>query len=170
MANSAPSLMGASLTILFILDINVKIRHNCQQEVRHMKTMSLLLVAIVITGCSEAAKPPRDAAMEAATARMSIASGDNVPGNPQYVTLGKVRAHCMENPQASYITATDIIADGDDLQQAAYRKYGSQVDAIVDANIFHVSNYKQRYPLFYDEGHFECEGTAVHFRESKQHE
>jgi len=128
-----------------------------------MKTMSLLLVAMVITACSEAAKPPREAAMEAATARMFIASGDSVPGDPQYVTLGKVRAHCMENPEASYITATDIIADGDDLQQAAYRKYGSQVDAIVDANIFHVSNYKQRSPLFYDEGHFECGGTAVHF-------
>jgi len=129
-----------------------------------MKTMSLLLVAMVITACSEAAKPPREAAMEAATARMFIASGDSVPGDPQYVTLGKVRAHCMENPEASYITATDIIADGDDLQQAAYRKYGSQVDAIVDANIFHVSNYKQRSPLFYDEGHFECEGIAVHFQ------
>ena len=126
--------------------------------------MSLLLVAIVIMGCSEAAKPTRDAAMEAATARMVIASGDNVPGNLQYVTLGKVRSHCMENPQASYVTATDIIADGDDLQQAALREYGSQVDAVVDANIFHVSNYKQRYPLFYDEGHFECEGTAVHFQ------
>ena len=129
-----------------------------------MKTVSLLLVAILITACSEAAKPPRDTAMEAASARVFVASGDNVSGNPLYVTLGKVRAHCMENPQASYITATDIIADGDDLQQAAYRKYGSQVDAIVDANIFHVGNYKQRYPLFYDEGHFECEGTAVHFK------
>ena len=31
-----------------------------------MKTMSLLLVAITIASCSEAAKPPRDAAMEAA--------------------------------------------------------------------------------------------------------
>jgi hypothetical protein len=129
-----------------------------------MKKMSLLLVAITIAGCSEAAKPPRDAAMDASTARMVIASGDNVPGSPQYVTLGKVRAHCMENPQASYVTATDIIGDSDDLQQAAYREYGSQVDAVVDANIFHVSNYKQAYPLLYDEGHFECEGNAVHFQ------
>ena len=129
-----------------------------------MKTMSLLLGAIVITGCSAAAKVPRDAAMDAVTARTVVASGENVSGSPQYATLGKVRAHCMENPEASYVTATDIIADGDDLQQAAYRKYGSQVDAIVDAYIFHVSNYKQPYPLLYDDGHFECEGTAVHFQ------
>jgi hypothetical protein len=129
-----------------------------------MKKMSLLLVALIIASCSEAAKPSRDAAMEAATARMVIASGEKVPGNPQYVTLGKVRARCMENPQASYVTATDIIADGNDLQQAAFREYGSEVDAIVDANIFHVSNYEQRYPSFYDEGHFECEGTAIHFQ------
>ena len=128
-----------------------------------MKTMSLLLMAIAITACSEAAKPPRDVAIGSATARMFIASGDNVPGDLQYVTLGKVRAHCMENPQASYITAIDIIADGDDIQLAAYREYGSQVDAIVDVDIFHVSNYKEHYPLSYDEGHFECEGTAVHF-------
>jgi hypothetical protein len=132
-----------------------------QQEVRIMKKMSLLLVALIITACSEAAKPPRDAAMEAATARISIASGDNVPVNPQYVTLGQVRAHCMETPQA--VTAADIIADGDDLRQAAYRKYGSQVDAIVDANKYHVRNYQQIFPLFDYESYLECEGTAVHF-------
>jgi hypothetical protein len=32
-----------------------------------MKQISMLFVAVVIAGCSEAAKPPRDAAMVAAT-------------------------------------------------------------------------------------------------------
>ena len=101
-----------------------------------MKTMSLLLMAIAITACSEAAKPPRDVAIGSATARMFIASGDNVPGDLQYVTLGKVRAHCMENPQASYITAIDIIADGDDIQLAAYREYGSEVERLLMSTYF----------------------------------
>lgn len=83
---------------------------------------------------------------------MAIASGDSVSGSPQYDTLGTVRARRRENPQASYKAATDIIADGDDLQLAAYRKYESQIDAIVNANLFHVSNYEERYFLSHDEG------------------
>jgi hypothetical protein len=42
-----------------------------------MKKLSSLFVDIVITACSEAAKPARDAAMAAANARMMIASIDN---------------------------------------------------------------------------------------------
>ncbi len=95
-----------------------------------------MLVAIVITGCSEASQPPRDTAMEAATARMSIAIGADVPGNRQYLTLGKVRAHCMENPQASCVTATEIFADDDDLQQAAYREVGSEVELLLMPTYF----------------------------------
>ena len=132
-----------------------------------MKKLSLLVLGILITGCAQAARPAHDAAMEASTGRMVIASRAAVPGHSQYLILGKVRSYCTENPGASYITATDIIADGTDLQRAAHQTYGNEVDAIVDANIFHVSNYAQRYPLFYDEGHFECEATAVHFQDER---
>jgi len=138
-----------------------------REEVTQMKKLSILVLGILITGCAQAARPAHEAAMETSTARMVIASDGTVEGHSQYVTLGKVRTRCMEDPAASYVTATDIIADGNDLQRAAYQTYGNEVDAIVDANIFHVSNYAQRYPLFYDEGHFECEGTAVHFQDAR---
>jgi hypothetical protein len=121
-----------------------------------MKTLSLLLMAIVITACSEAV------AMEAPTSRIVITSGDSIAGHSQFVILGKVRAHCMENPKDSDITAADVIADGN-LQRSAYRAYGSQVDAIVQANVFYVSHRTLVNPLFDAEGHLECEGTAIHF-------
>ena len=50
-------------------------------------------------------------------------------------------------------------------KQAAYRTYGSQADAIVDADMFYVIDYAERFPLFDKEGHLECEGTAIHFQE-----
>jgi len=122
-----------------------------------MKNLSLLLVAIVITACSEAV------AMDAPTSRIVITSGDSVPGHSQFIILGKVRAHCIENSsRASHVTAADVIADGA-LQRSAYRAYGSQVDAIVEANLLYVSHPTLVNPLFDAEGHFECEGTAIHF-------
>lgn len=121
-----------------------------------MKNLSLLLVAIVITACSEAV------AMDAPTSKIVITSGDSIPGHSQFVILGKVRAQCMENSRSSHITAADVIADGA-LQRSAYRAYGSQVDAIVEANLLYVSHPTLVNPLFDAEGHFECEGTAIHF-------
>jgi hypothetical protein len=121
-----------------------------------MKTLSLLLVAIVITACSEAV------AMDACTSKIVITSGDSIPGHSQFVILGKVRAHCMDNSRSSHVTAADVIADGA-LQRSAYRAYGNQVDAIVEANLLYVSHPTLVNPLFDAEGHFECEGTAIHF-------
>lgn len=128
-----------------------------------MKKLSLLLTAVVITACSEAAKPPRDADTGGVSPRIIIGSGDSIPGHSRYVTLGKVRAHCMKNPEAGYITAADVIAGGE-LERSAYRTYGSQVDAIVQIDISYVTDYAQWSSLFDYEGHhFECEGTAIHF-------
>jgi hypothetical protein len=127
-----------------------------------MKTLSLLLVAILITACSAAAQPANDTQMEGGAARIIIASGDSIPGHSQFVTLGKVRARCMQDPEAGNITAADVIADGN-LQRSAYRTYGSQVDAIIETNMFYVTG-KKRLPLFDHEGHLECEGTAIHFQ------
>ena len=128
-----------------------------------MKTLSLFLSAIVLSACSQAAKPQMDAATQAAASRISIANGDNVPGHSQYVTLGRVHALCEENPNASYITIVDIARDTDDLQKAAYREYGSQVDAIVDPDVHYGRNKGPWNP--YSHADFECEGTAAHFQQ-----
>jgi hypothetical protein len=130
-----------------------------------VKKLSLLVLGILITACAGAAKPAPQAATEASSTRMIITGADTVPGHSQYLTLGKVRAKCMENSAAGHLTAGDIIADANGLSQAAYRTYGSQVDAIVDADMFYVIDYGQRYPLFDKEGHLECQGTAIHFQE-----
>jgi hypothetical protein len=131
-----------------------------------MKKLTLLVLIILVAGCGEAVKTEnavreRDANMEAAAAKMVVTRDTDVPGHPHTVQLGKVRGHCLQNPEAN-----DIIPTGDNLRQAAYRKYGSQVDAIVDANIFHV-NDDYSPAAGGTQGHFECEGTAVHFADIK---
>jgi hypothetical protein len=133
-----------------------------------VKRLSLLILAIIIIACGEAAKTEdsvraRDAAMDAATSKMIVTQGNDLPSHSPYVTLGKVRGHCLENPEAN-----DIIATGDDLRQAAYRKFGGRVDAIVDAGAFHINDdYTPEAPPGSDVGHFECEGIAVHFADGK---
>ena len=132
-----------------------------------MKRLSLIVLAIFMTACGEVAKEEaavrtRDAAMDAATTKMIVTRASNVAGHSQYVTLGKVRGHCLQDPEAN-----DVIPSGDNLRQGAYRKYGNQVDAIVDASAVHINDdYTPEAPGTAS-GHFECEGTAVHFADSK---
>ena len=133
-----------------------------------MKRLSWLALAIVLTACSEVAKTEnqlraRDAAMEAVTAKMIVTREDAVPGHSEYVMLGEVRGHCEDNPEA------DDVVLGDDLEEAAYRKYGAQVDAILDASAFYNNDdYSPEFEPGKAEGHFECQGTAVHFSDGKQ--
>ena len=130
-----------------------------------MKKLLLIVLAIVMTACAEVAKTEnavraRDAAMDAATAKMIVTRGTDVPGHPNYVKLGKAHGHCLQNPEAN-----DVIPAGDNLREAAYRQYGSQADAIVNASAYFVNDdYSpaQQQPVS-QQGHFECEGTAVHF-------
>jgi hypothetical protein len=121
----------------------------------------MLILAVVVGGCGQAetAIRTRDAAMESATAKMIVTRGTDISGHPQFVELGKVRGHCLQDPEAN-----DTVPNGDNLREAAYRKYGSQVDAIVGANAFHVNDdYTPVTDPGTASGHFECEGTAVHF-------
>ena len=127
-----------------------------------MKTISLLILGIFATACAESAQPAHYSATEASSTRVIITSADTVSGHSQYLTLGSVRAKCMENPAAGHISAADVIADANGLRQAAFRTYGSRVDAIVDADLSYVVDYGHRY-LFDQEGHLECQGTAIHF-------
>ena len=129
-----------------------------------MKKLVLLVFVLAMVACGEAANvenkvEARDAAMDAATAKMIVTRGNSVAGHAQYTSLGKVHGHCMADPEAD-----DIIATGDNLRQAAYRKYGAQVDAIVDASAYHVNDdFSPVAASTGGVGHFECDGTAVHF-------
>lgn len=132
-----------------------------------MKKLVLIVLAVAMAACGEAAKvenkvEARDAAMDAATTKMVVTRGSNVAGHAQVVSLGKVHGHCMADPEAN-----DIIATGDNLRQAAYRKYGSQVDAIIDASAYHVNDDYTPEVAGSAAGHFECDGTAVHFAETQ---
>jgi hypothetical protein len=136
-----------------------------QQEVRYMKKLSLLILGMLIVGCAEAVTPADHPAVQASSASMIVTGEHAVPGHSQYVTLGTVQAKCLENSALGHLTASDLIADANGLKQAAYRTYGSQADAIVDADVFYVIDYAERFPLLDQQGHLECEGTAIHFQE-----
>ena len=123
-----------------------------------------LLMATVLVACGEVVTAhndihARDAAMEAATAKMIVTEGNDVAGHSRYLALGKVRGHCLTDSHAD-----DIIAHGDNLKEAAYRKYGSDVNAIVDASAIHINDdYDPEAPPDLPTGHYDCEGIAVHF-------
>ncbi len=123
-------------------------------------------VLLVLTGCGEvkheeAEVQARDAAMNAATKRMIVVTGTDVPGHPNYVTLGSVQGYCEKKPNGD-----DQVIAGDSIRQAAYRKYGDRADAIVQSTAWFVPEggmtsgvYEPYTPM----GHFECSGTAVSF-------
>src|SRR5262249_10592318 len=95
----------------------------------------------------------RDAAMDAATQRMIVERSDRVPGHPNVVELGKVEGYCERTPEGN-----QQIIEGDSVKEAAYRKYGDRVDAIVGASAHFVPTGDRS-----GDGHFECTGTAVSF-------
>jgi hypothetical protein len=131
-----------------------------------MKKLSLLVLAFIVAACGEAAKvhsaaEARDASMDAATAKMIVTTQATVPGHSQVVTLGKVQGRCGANPEAN-----EIIPSGDNLRQAAFRKYGDQVDAVVNASSVTIHNELIVDPGSTSASYNECSGTAVHFSAS----
>jgi len=131
-----------------------------------MKRLALLILAMAMMACGEAAKVQNaaeagDAGMDAATAKMIVTRADNVPGRTQ-VALGKVQGRCGTNPEAN-----EVIPSGDNLRQAAYRKYGAQVDGIVNASSVQINNEIIKDPDSTSASYTECSGTAVHFSDSK---
>ena len=129
-----------------------------------LKPVWPLAMATMLMACGEVvtahnAIHARDAAMEAATAKIIVTEGSDVTGHSRNRALGKVQGHCLTTAQAD-----DIIASGDNLKEAAYRKYGSQVNAIVNANAVHINDdYTPEAPPDSPVGHYDCEGTAVNF-------
>jgi hypothetical protein len=131
-----------------------------------MKTLLIGVLAAALAGCAqvenrEQAVRARDAAMQAAAQRMIVTRQPNIPAHPTYTVLGNVQGYCRNDPEAD-----DIVPEGDNLREAAYRKYGNNVDAILGAHSWFVpnANYIQGATQpDVNTGHFECAGTAVHF-------
>lgn len=101
--------------------------------------------------------------MDAATAKMIVTRDATVPGHSQIVALGKVQGRCTANPEAN-----EAIPSGDNLRQAAFRKYGTQVNAIVNASSVQMNNELIKDPDSTSGSYSECSGTAVHFADDKQ--
>jgi hypothetical protein len=99
-------------------------------------------------------------ALSAAIKKIQVVSHDKVKGHPDYTKLGPAQGFCFNIPNS---TGGQLV-HGDGLKAAAYRKYGDQVDAIINTTIFFVSDDETAISEPYTEnGYFECAGTAVHF-------
>ena len=130
-----------------------------------MRLVLLIVATIALAGCAGVEQDVSNLqheqdAISAAIKKIKVVHGPNVKSNPQYVVLGRTEGYCFNRPNS---TGGQVI-HGDGLRAAAYRKYGDQVNAIVNTSVWFVSD--DDYPALdpYDEGgYFECAGTAVHF-------
>jgi hypothetical protein len=127
-----------------------------------------LAIVMVFGGCAEEQHLDQDVtelhqrqdALSATIKKIQVVSKDTVKGHPQYTKLGSVQGYCFNTPGS---TGGQVV-HGDGLRAAAYRKYGDQVDAIVDTTIYFVADDASAVSEPYSEGgYFECAGTAVHF-------
>jgi hypothetical protein len=89
--------------------------------------------------------------MDAAVKRIVEVSGPTIPGHPNYVVLGPVNGYCEGSPEGN-----QEIITGDSVKEAAVRKYGTRVDAIINSNAAYVATGGGT-------GYRECMGTAVSF-------
>jgi len=130
-----------------------------------MRLVLLIVAVIALGGCAGVEQDvshlqQEQDAISAATKKIKVVHGANVKGNPQYTALGRAEGYCFNRPNS---TGGQVI-HGDGLRAAAYRKYGDQVDAIVNTSVWFVSDDDYGAYEPYDEGgYFECAGTAVHF-------
>jgi hypothetical protein len=136
-------------------------------EANEVKKLALLGLMLAIAGCGsvkkeEATIRSRNAEMEAAAQKMIVTRSTSVDGHPRVTDLGPVQARCGNDP-----TGQDTFPQ-DNLREAAYRKYGDQVNAITNAyGWFVVGNAASEVSEpGSSQGHFECSGTAVHFAEA----
>jgi hypothetical protein len=134
---------------------------------RRTATRWALLMMILLWGCASVAPPgvqqraaevrERTAKMDAASNRIIVASGSQIPEHPTYTTLGPVSGYCEQTPQGDSQTL-----NGDTMKQSAVRKYGDRVDAIVDSSAAWMPISSEG-----GVGYWRCSGTAVSFAESK---
>ena len=130
-----------------------------------MRLVLLIGVIIALGGCAGVEQDVshlqrQQDAISAAIKKIKVVHGANVKGNPQYTALGRAEGYCFNIPNS---TGGQVV-HGDGLRAAAYRKYGDQVDAIVNTSVWFVADEDYGAYEPYDEGgYFECAGTAVHF-------
>jgi len=121
-----------------------------------MIKLGIAALALVLIGCASAKPSPH-----ADVNRILVVSTPQAPGHSEYTVLGPVNGYCENENGNRQLTNV-----GDSIRGAAVRKYGTQVDAIVDAQSrFMVDNLNNDrtadFPLVF--GHFQCMGTAVRF-------
>jgi hypothetical protein len=137
-----------------------------------MRIFFLTMAIIALAGCSSVQQEDQrlhqdvaqlhqeQDALSAAIKKIEVVSGANVKGHPQYASLGPTQGYCI-NQQNS--TGGQVL-HGDGLRAAAYRKYGDQVDAIVNTRAWFVADDAGgAFEPYTENGYFECAGTAVHF-------
>jgi hypothetical protein len=130
-----------------------------------MRLVLLIVAAIALGGCAGIQQDvshlqQEQDAISAAIKKIKVVHGANVKSNPQYIVLGRTEGYCFNRPNS---TGGQVI-HGDGLRAAAYRRYGDQVNAIVNTTVWFVADDDYAALDPYDEGgYFECAGTAVHF-------
>ncbi len=127
----------------------------------------------MFSGCAEEKRVDQDVVrlqqqqdeLRADIKKIQVVSRDKVKGHPDYTRLGPVQGYCFNIPDST----SGQVVHGDGLRAAANRKYGDQVDAIVNTQIYFVPDDEAPVIEPYTEnGYFECAGTAVHFTPSAQ--
>ena len=134
-----------------------------------MKKLVLIGLMIAVVGCGsvvkkeEAAVRARDATMDAAANKLIVTRETKVDGHPNYTELGPVQGRCGNDP-----TGQDTFPE-DNLREAAVRKYGDRVNAIVNAYGYFVVGFAASAVSEpgSSQGHFECSGTAIQFAQAK---
>lgn len=131
-----------------------------------MKRTVLILFMFTIAACGivehDAASVRQDtAAMTAASKKILISGGGDVPGHPNLSTLGPVQGYCENDPKGN----TQAIP-GDSTRLAAYRQYGDRVGAITGSHGWFVEAGDETSAVYQPgskQGYWECGGTAVSF-------
>ncbi len=136
-----------------------------------MKRLVFALAAIAMLGCQDVHQneqsisqdvtrlQQQQEAISAAIKKIQVVSGASLRGG-DYDMLGPVEGYCFNLPNST----SGQVTHGDSLRAAAYRKYGNQVDAIVNTTIWFVPDDASAvYEPYTENGYFECGGIAVRF-------
>ena len=132
-----------------------------------MRLAMLATVTLLLAGCSSVDQDithlqQQQDAISAAIKKIQVVHGPEVKGHPHYRALGRAEGFCFNLPNS---TGGQLV-HGDGLRAAAYRRYGDQVNAIVNTSIWFVSDEAYgAYEPYTENGYFECGGTAVQFIE-----